>query len=84
MKTKLGERIKALEAGADVAASQADVIEGELVAASTIETDFKTGERIFHQKFGYGTITQVDGNKLTIDFEKAGEKRVAADFVERP
>ena len=59
-------------------------IEGELVAASTIETDFKTGERIFHQKFGYGTITQVDGNKLTIDFEKAGEKRVAADFVERP
>ncbi|MEQ8824946.1 MAG: UvrD-helicase domain-containing protein [Filomicrobium sp.] len=58
-------------------------IEGELVAASTIETDFKEGERIFHQKFGYGHITQVDGNKLTIDFEKAGEKRVAADFVER-
>ncbi len=59
-------------------------IEGELVAASTIETDFRKGERIFHQKFGYGQITQVDGNKLTIDFEKAGEKRVAADFVERP
>jgi DNA helicase-2/ATP-dependent DNA helicase PcrA len=46
-------------------------------------TDFVTGERIFHQKFGYGRIIEVDGNKLTIEFEKAGQKRVAADFVER-
>ena len=59
-------------------------IEGELVASSTNETDFVTGDRIFHQKFGYGRIVEVDGNKLTIDFEKAGQKRVAADFVERP
>jgi ATP-dependent DNA helicase UvrD/PcrA len=59
-------------------------IEGELVASSTIETDFMEGERVFHQKFGYGRIVEVDGNKLTIDFEKAGQKRVAADFVERP
>ena len=58
-------------------------IEGELVASSTLETDFVTGERIFHQKFGYGRIVEVDGNKLTIEFEKAGQKRVAADFVER-
>ena len=39
------------------------------------------GTRIFHQKFGYGRITSVDGNKLTIDFEKAGEKRVLDSFV---
>ncbi|MCH9806836.1 MAG: UvrD-helicase domain-containing protein [Alphaproteobacteria bacterium] len=58
-------------------------IEGELVASSIAVTDFKLGERIFHQKFGYGAITSVDGNKLTIDFEHAGEKKVAADFVER-
>ena len=58
-------------------------IEGELVASSTIQTDYVKGERVFHQKFGYGAILEVDGNKLTIDFEKAGEKRVAADFVER-
>ena len=58
-------------------------IEGELVASSTVVTDFVTGERIFHQKFGYGRIIEVDGNKLTIEFEKAGQKRVAADFVER-
>ncbi len=58
-------------------------IEGELVASSTIITDYVKGERVFHQKFGYGAILEVDGNKLTIEFEKAGEKRVAADFVER-
>jgi DNA helicase-2/ATP-dependent DNA helicase PcrA len=63
--------------------SSPKTIEGELVTSSIIETDFKLGERIFHQKFGYGSITSVDGNKLTIDFEHAGEKKVAADFVER-
>ena len=45
---------------------------------------FKTGERVFHQKFGYGRVTEVDGNKLTVAFEKAGEKRVVESFVERP
>jgi DNA helicase-2/ATP-dependent DNA helicase PcrA len=34
-------------------------------------------------KFGYGAITNIDGNKLTIEFEKAGEKRVLDSFVER-
>ena len=36
---------------------------------------------MFHQKFGYGTVTGVEGNKLTIDFEKAGTKNVVARFV---
>ncbi|MDH3195762.1 MAG: DUF3553 domain-containing protein, partial [Hyphomicrobiales bacterium] len=40
------------------------------------------GERIFHVKFGYGAIASIDGNKLTIDFEKAGRKRVLDSFVE--
>jgi DNA helicase II / ATP-dependent DNA helicase PcrA len=44
---------------------------------------FKTGERIFHQKFGYGKITAVEGNKLDIAFEKAGSKKVLDTFVER-
>ena len=38
---------------------------------------------MFHQKFGYGQIVSVDGNKLTIDFDKAGEKRVLDGFVTR-
>ncbi len=61
------------------------LIEGELVASSTNQgAGYKTGERVFHMKFGYGEIFQVDGNKLTIDFEKAGRKKVVDSFVERP
>jgi DNA helicase-2/ATP-dependent DNA helicase PcrA len=56
-------------------------IEGELVAKSSETASFAKGTRIFHQKFGYGRITGIDGNKLTIDFEKAGEKRVLDSFV---
>ena len=58
-------------------------IEGELVASSTAASDYKTGERVFHEKFGYGTISEVDGNKLTVEFEKAGSKRVVDSFVTR-
>jgi DNA helicase II / ATP-dependent DNA helicase PcrA len=59
-------------------------IEGELVAKSTGTTSaFSLGDRVFHQKFGNGNITAIDGNKLTIQFDKAGEKRVVDSFVER-
>ncbi len=59
-------------------------IEGELVAKSTGAASlFAVGERVFHQKFGNGNVTAVDGNKLTIRFDKAGEKRVVDSFVER-
>jgi DNA helicase II / ATP-dependent DNA helicase PcrA len=59
-------------------------IEGELVAKSTgTVSDFTPGDRVFHQKFGNGNITAVDGNKLTIQFDRAGEKRVVDSFVER-
>ena len=60
------------------------VIEGELVAKSTgADSDFTLGDRVFHQKFGYGAVARIDGNKLTIAFEKAGEKKVVDSFVER-
>ena len=59
-------------------------IEGELVAKSTgVASDFAVGDRVFHQKFGNGNVTLVDGNKLTIRFDRAGEKRVVDSFVER-
>jgi len=59
-------------------------IEGELIAKSTGATSaFVVGERVFHQKFGNGNVIAVDGNKLTIRFDKAGEKRVVDSFVER-
>jgi DNA helicase-2/ATP-dependent DNA helicase PcrA len=41
------------------------------------------GARVFHQKFGYGTVTAVDDDKLDIDFETSGAKRVLDRFVER-
>jgi len=60
------------------------VIEGELIAKSTgTVSSFTVGERVFHQKFGNGNVVAVDGNKLTIAFDKAGEKRVVDSFVER-
>jgi DNA helicase-2/ATP-dependent DNA helicase PcrA len=59
-------------------------IEGELVAKSSgAASSFAAGDRVFHQKFGNGNVTAVDGNKLTIHFDKAGEKRVVDSFVER-
>ena len=59
-------------------------IEGELVAKSTgTVSAFSAGDRVFHQKFGNGNVVAVDGNKLTIAFDKAGEKRVVDSFVER-
>jgi DNA helicase II / ATP-dependent DNA helicase PcrA len=59
-------------------------IEGELVAKSTgAVSPYKRGDRVFHLKFGNGNVTAVDGNKLTIQFDKAGEKRVVDSFVER-
>ena len=44
---------------------------------------FQRGERIFHDKFGYGKIINIDGHKLDIAFEKSGQKRVMDSFVEK-
>ena len=61
------------------------IIEGELVASSSdTSSGFEVGDRIFHEKFGYGHIAELDGNKLTVDFDKAGRKKVVASFVTRP
>lgn len=58
-------------------------IDGELVAKSVADTPspFSVGDRVFHQKFGNGNISAIEGNKLTIDFDKAGQKRVLDGFV---
>ncbi|MBV9859478.1 MAG: UvrD-helicase domain-containing protein [Alphaproteobacteria bacterium] len=44
---------------------------------------FSVGDRVFHQKFGYGTVRAVEDNKLAIAFEHAGDKKVMDAFVER-
>ena len=58
-------------------------LEGELVAASTANApNFRNGSRVRHEKFGDGTVTLVDGNKLTINFDDGSIKRVVASFVD--
>jgi DNA helicase-2/ATP-dependent DNA helicase PcrA len=57
-------------------------IDGELVASSAAESGFAVSARVFHVKFGPGTVASVDGNKLTVDFDKAGRKMVLASFVQ--
>lgn len=44
-------------------------------------SDVAVGQRVFHTKFGYGEIAEIEGNKLEIDFEQAGRKRVLDSFV---
>ena len=60
-------------------------IDGELVAKSTATepSRFSVGDRVFHMKFGNGNIAAIEGNKLTIDFDRAGQKRVLDGFVEK-
>jgi DNA helicase-2/ATP-dependent DNA helicase PcrA len=43
--------------------------------------DLTVGQRVFHDKFGQGTIAAIEGNKLEIDFEHAGRKKVLDSFV---
>jgi len=55
--------------------SKSSIIDMQAVSVYTL------GERVFHQKFGYGAIVGIEGDKLKVDFEKAGLKKVVARFV---
>lgn len=50
-------------------------------AAKKTVSSFAIGERVFHEKFGYGMIEDVEGKKLTVQFDHAGEKRIMDNFV---
>ena len=74
---------RAAAAGALPKASK--VMEAKTSAASFAakpRSDIAIGQRVFHQKFGYGAVEEIEGNKLEIEFEKAGRKRVLDSFVE--
>ena len=58
-------------------------IEGELVASSTASASaYAIGARVNHLKFGAGTVVQADGNKLTVEFDSVGQKRVVDSFLQ--
>ncbi len=44
-------------------------------------SSFVTGDRVFHTKFGYGDVVAIEGDKLDVDFEKAGVKKIVARYV---
>ena len=58
------------------------VIEGRAKVVANAPSHIQVGARVFHQKFGYGTVQSVDGDKLEIEFEKAGNKKVMDSFVD--
>ncbi len=66
--------------------SRPPTIEAQAWSAETSDPGaslYARDDRVFHQKFGYGRVRYVEGNKLTVDFDKAGEKRVIDQFVSR-
>jgi DNA helicase-2/ATP-dependent DNA helicase PcrA len=59
-------------------------IEGEILARSSgPAADFEIGDRVFHDKFGYGEIMEVEGTKVIVEFDKAGEKKLVASFLKK-
>jgi DNA helicase-2/ATP-dependent DNA helicase PcrA len=74
-------------AGGSFSANPQRVVEARASAISLGNKgrdDLSVGQRVFHGKFGYGTIEVIEGNKLEIEFEKAGRKRVLDSFVSLP
>ncbi|BBK44247.1 DNA helicase [Allostella vacuolata] len=62
------------------------VLEGKALAVPprpAPKVPFQRGDRVFHTKFGYGEVTAVEGDKLSIRFETAGDKSVIHSFVKR-
>ena len=80
------KRAQANRAAAGGVRARPPLIEAQAWSVQTSDpsaSQFERGERVFHQKFGYGRISFVEGNKLTVEFDKAGEKRVIDQFVQR-
>ncbi len=57
------------------------MLDGRAQRRPSADSPYRAGERVFHQKFGPGSIVGVDGQKLTVDFDRAGRKLVMDSFV---
>jgi DNA helicase-2/ATP-dependent DNA helicase PcrA len=77
------QEAQSAKAGSDRGRRAPPTIDGEarLIAKDDDASAFAPGARVFHQKFGYGEVRTVEGNKLTVAFDKAGEKRVIDSFL---
>ncbi|MCH2078758.1 MAG: DNA helicase II, partial [Rhodobacteraceae bacterium] len=54
---------------------------GNIVIDMNATSAFTVGDRVFHQKFGYGEVMEIEGDKLDVEFDKAGSKKVVSKFV---
>ncbi len=80
------KRAQANKAAAGTIRTRPPMIEAQAWSVQTSDpgaSAYTRGDRVFHQKFGYGKVGFVEGNKLTVSFDKAGEKRVIDQFVSR-
>jgi len=80
------KRAQANRAAAGQQRTRPPLIEAQAHTVQTSDptsSQYEGGERVFHQKFGYGRVVAVEGNKLLVDFDKAGSKRVIDTFVAR-
>src|ERR1700742_2293115 len=80
------KRAQANRAAAGGVRTRPPLIEAQAWSVQTSDpgaSQYARGDRVVHQKFGYGRVSFVEGNKLTVEFDKAGEKRVIDQFVQR-
>jgi DNA helicase-2/ATP-dependent DNA helicase PcrA len=80
------KRAQANRAAAGGFRSRPPTIEAQAWSVQTSDpraSQYARDDSVFLQKFGYGRVRYVEGNKLTVDFDKAGEKRVIDQFVSR-
>src|SRR6185295_17690498 len=71
-------RAQANRAAASAQRTRPPMIEAQAYTVQTSDpsaTQYVRGDRVFHQKFGYGRVTGVEGNKLTVNFDHSGEKK---------
>lgn len=71
--------------GGMIAKTPAPTIDGEgYLVNRAKKSSYEIGERVFHQKFGMGTVEEIDGDKLGIEFDHAGSKKVVESFISKP
>ncbi|MBV9289959.1 MAG: UvrD-helicase domain-containing protein [Hyphomicrobiales bacterium] len=75
------ERSRGADAGAGFGGAKGRVLEGKAERREAPEAGYEKGARVFHLKFGPGSVVAVDGPKLTVDFDHAGRKLVMESFV---
>ena len=71
--------------GPELFRKEVEDIFSNAVSATSADDDaptFKKGQRVFHQKFGYGIVIIIEGDHLTIAFKHAGKKKVMADYIQ--